>query len=179
MNKIRMKTTILLIAIFMISAMASIAIPIAAAQPQEITIENIQAQTRYWPDGSLMHVVNPSQTSFELRLTGNVLHGEWSYSPDVTDLEGEEYVLVYNKESDIWILREGTVEYTSPYSGYHVIEFWEGYLKLDESFNIIEGEFRQDGYSDDPVNYPWAVWDSGKGLWHLGYSIYTHTASVT
>lgn len=148
-----------------------------ATQPQEITIYITQAQTRYWPDGSLMHVVSPSQTSFELRLTGNVLHGEWSYSPEVTDLEGEAYVLVYNRKSSTWTLREGTVEYTSPYSGYHVVEFWEGYLELDENFNIIEGEFRQDGYSDDLEaieRYTWAEWDESKEMWHLGYSIYTY-----
>jgi len=172
-------TTTLLIAIFLISAIASIAIPLASAQPQEITILVTQQQTRYYPDGNVMHTLKPHLTSKELRLTGNVLHGEWSYSPPVTNLEGEKYILVYNKESEKWILHEGTVEYTSPnIPNYHVVEYWEGSLTLNEDLQLVEGAFIQYGYSGDQAakdRYPWAEWDEGKGMWLLAYSIYTYT----
>ncbi|GAI82890.1 unnamed protein product, partial [marine sediment metagenome] len=57
-----------------------------AGPPQTIEIEVVQTQTRYFPEGTWMHDVPPSNITFELRLTGNVLSGEMTYSPDVESL---------------------------------------------------------------------------------------------
>lgn len=154
------------------------ATPVVAAPPQEVTIDVIQQQTRYYPDGSLWFALSPFQTSFELTLTGNVLRGEMGYSPDVTNLRGEKYTLVYDKKADVWKLNLGVIQYTSPYSGLTIKEQWEGWLELDAELNLIGGWFRQDGYvvGDPTDHYSWAVPVAGKGLWHLGYSIYTYTA---
>ncbi|MBA7712071.1 hypothetical protein ES703_121040 [subsurface metagenome] len=152
------------------------AVPVVAAPPEEISIDVIQSQTRYYPDGSWMHDVNPFQTTFELTLTGKVLHGEMSYSPDVTDLRGEKYFLVYDKKADEWKLNLGVIQYTSPYTGLTIKEHWEGFLKLDADFNIIQGEFTQHAYvAGDATAYSWAVPVAGKGLWYLGFSVYTYT----
>ena len=85
------------------------AVPVGAAPPEEISIDVIQSQTRYYPDGTEMHTVAPFQTTFELTLTGKTLHGEMSYSPSVTDLHGEKYILVYDKKADEWKLNLGVI----------------------------------------------------------------------
>ena len=100
-----------------------------------------------------------------------------SYSPDVTDLRGEKYGLVYDKKADLWKLQLGAIQYTSPYTGLTIKEQWEGYLKLDADLNLIEGEFLQYAYvvGDPAPDYPFAVPVAGEGLWYLGMSEYTYT----
>lgn len=153
-----------------------------AGPPQTIEIEVVQAQTRYFPDGTWMHDITPFNTTFELRLTGNVLSGEMTYSPDVESLRSNKFKLIYNGEVDggyMWVLQMGGSLYTSPYSGFTINEYWEGYLILDEEFNLIKGEFKQIGYCSSPNTidyYDWA--EKGVppkiGLWCLAWSIYTY-----
>jgi len=153
---------------------------VVAAPPEEIVIDVIQSQTRYWPDGTWMHDITPFATTFDLRLTGNALHGEMTYSPEVEFLRSNKFVLT-NRGNGRWELHMGNPHYTSPYSGFPIQEYWEGYLVLDEEFNLIEGEFLQIGYCGSPhatAYYTWA--QKGvppkRGLWCIAWSIYTYTA---
>ncbi|GAJ17179.1 unnamed protein product, partial [marine sediment metagenome] len=121
---------IAILAVALVLMLAMVATPVMAAPPEEkeISIDVMQQQTRYYPDGSEWFSLDPFQTSFDLTLTGKVLHGEMSYSPDVTDLRGEKYTLVYDKKADEWKLNLGVIQYTSPYSGLTIQERWEGSL---------------------------------------------------
>jgi len=169
--------SVLLALVLVLSFSLVTAVPVAAAPPEEISIDVIQSQTRYYPDGTEMHTVAPFQTTFELTLTGKTLHGEMSYSPGVTDLRGEKYILVYDKKADEWKLNLGVIQYTSPYSGLTIKEHWEGFLKLDDELNLIIGEFTQYAFvvGDPAPEYPFAVPVAGEGLWYLGKSVYTYT----
>ena len=170
------KISILILALVLSFSLVS-AVPVAAAPPTEISIDVMQQQTRYYPDDSVWFILSPSQTTFELTLTGKTLHGEMDYSPSVTDLRGEKYTLVYDKTADEWKLNLGVIQYTSPYSGLTIQEQWEGFLKLDTDLNLITGEFIQYGYvvGDPTDDYDWAVPVAGEGLWYLGKSVYTYT----
>jgi len=170
---------IAILAVALVLMLAMVATPVMAAPPQEkgISIDVMQQQTRYYPDGSEWVRLDPFQTSFDLTLTGKVLHGEMSYSPSVTDLRGEKYTLVYDKKADEWKLNLGVIQYTSPYSSLTIQERWEGFLELDADLNLIGGEFIQYGYVvGDPTDYyAWAVPVAGEGLWYIGKSVYTYT----
>ena len=172
--------SVLLALVLALSLCLVMAVPVVAAPPEEISIEVIQSQTRYHPDGTEMHIVAPFPTTFELTLTGKTLHGEMSYSPGVTDLRGEKYILVYDKKANEWKLNLGVIHYTSPYSGLTIQEHWEGFLKLDADLNLMEGEFTQHAYvvGNPAPNYPGAVPVAGEGLWYLGFSVYTYTPIV-
>ena len=152
------------------------AVPVVAAPPEEISIDVTQSQTRYNPDGTVLHIVASFQTTFELTLTGKTLHGEMSYSPSVTDLRGEKYILVYDKKANEWKLNLGVIHYTSPYSGLTIQEHWEGFLELDDELNLITGEFTQYAFvvGDPAPYYPLAEPVAGEGLWYLGRSVYTY-----
>ena len=166
---------IAILAVALVLMLAMVATPVMAAPPEAISIDVIQSQTRTLADDSVS-TVPPFQTTFELTLTGKVLHGEMSYSPDVTDLRGEKYTLVYDKKADEWKLNLGVIQYTSPHSGLTIKEQWEGFLELDADLNLIGGEFIQYGYVvGDPTDYyDWAVPVAGEGLWYLGKSVYTY-----
>ncbi|MGQ9680619.1 MAG: hypothetical protein ACUVV4_07650 [Candidatus Bathyarchaeia archaeon] len=123
--------------------------------------------------------IGPSfETESEFRITGNALHTGITYSPSVTDLVGASTVYVFAKESGYWIQREGTISYTSPYSGFTITEYWRGYLHLDENGDIVHGVGYQWGYvyglDEETVKkkYPYAVWDETMGAWLAGFSIY-------
>ncbi len=169
------KVLVLLLALgFVLTGISTV----VAAPPQDITIDVIQSQTRYFPDGTVMHHVGPFTTTFDLRLTGNVLHGEFEYSPTVTDLRANKFVLVHRGDGR-WELRMGSPHYTSPYSGLTIIEYWEGYLTLDENFNLVDGSFKQWAYcssSNTTDHYAYAIKGvpPKRGLWCLNWSIYTY-----
>jgi len=178
LNSMKRKVVSVLFALVLVLTLGLVtAAPAGAVPPEEISIDVIQSQTRYYPDGTEMHTVAPFQTTFEFTLTGKTLHGEMSYSPGVTDLRGEKYILVYDKKADEWKLNLGVIHYTSPYSGLTIQEHWEGFLKLDADLSLMGGEFTQHAYvvGNPAPNYPWAVPIAGEGLWYLGFSVYTYT----
>jgi len=162
---------------------------VVAAPPHDITIDVTQDQCRYYPDGMIYHDHAPLQTSFELRLTGNALHGEMEYSPLVEPVRANKFVLVNrgydaDKNGYRWVLRMGSPHYPSYYCPELLInEYWEGYLILDADFNLLEGQFIQIGYTStepakvDCTKYPFAVKGvpPKRGLWCLGWSTYDYT----
>lgn len=122
-------------------------------------------------------------TSSDFSLTGNVLHTSITYSPSVTDLQGASTVYVFDASTGLWIQHEGTISYTSPYSGLPITEYWRGYLKFSDvpsELTFVHGVGYQWGYvflpeSDSATvlaTYPYATWDSTVGGWLLGFSIY-------
>ena len=150
-----------------------------AGPPQDIVIPVMQTQEQYDPDMNLITIIPPFATEFDLRLTGNVLHGEMEYSPTVTDKRAYRFVLV-NRGNGRWELRMGSVHYTSPYTGLTINEYWEGELILDADFNLVSGEFLQIGYCSNPNttdHYPWAKKGvpPKRGLWCLGIRIYKYS----
>ena len=153
---------------------------VLAGPPQDITIDVIQSQTRYFPNGDWMHDISPFPTTFELRLTGNALHGEMTYSPEPQFVRANKFMLI-NRGNGRWELRMGSPHYTSPYSGLTIQEYWEGYLTLDDDFKLVDGWFKQIGYCSSPNTTDYYTYaEKGvppkRGLWCLGWSIYTYEA---
>lgn len=187
MSRLRKKTTaILLIAIFMISTLVVI-VP-AMAKSQSITASFNQAQYQWRasaPYGSWSYQYQNSPTSETYRMTGNVLHTSWSYSPVVTDLTGTSTVYVYDKKTILWIEREGkvTYKYEPSYGDYTIVNFFRGYLDFggevpsDKSF--VHGVAYQWVYIYAPEDdtgvtdiLPHAQWDSTVEAWLVGFSVY-------
>lgn len=147
------------------------------AQPEALTIQIHQAQfqCRLWDPPGWRYIYQNYDTEMDLSLTGNVLHAVISYQPAVTEEEGTSMVYVYSKNEGVWILHEGTIKYTSPYSGLTITEYWRGYLEFDEDTSFQHGVGYQWGfiYGEDPRwYYTHAVWDETMGAWLLGFSIY-------
>lgn len=157
------------------------------AKPKPLTIQMKQAQFQWrttdWggPIGDWSMIDQNYETSWDFRLTGNVLHTTISYAPSVTNEEGTSMVYVYNKKSGLWIQHEGTISYTSPYSELTITEYWRGYLEFhdapsEEAFE--HGVGYQWGYvygvDEETVKakYPHAVWDEIMGAWLVGFSVY-------
>ncbi len=187
MNKYRKKTTAtLLIAIFLLSTIAVI-VP-AMAKPQSITISFNQAQFQWRASaefGDWSYIDLDYSTSETYKLTGNVLHTSWSYSPDVTDLTGTSTVYVNDKKTGLWIEREGQVSYKYEplYGDYTIVNFFRGFLDFgelapsDDSFE--HGVAYQWVYIYAPEDdtgvteiLPHAQWDSKVGAWLVGFSVY-------
>ena len=119
--------------------------------------------------------------SSEFKLTGNVLHSAYSYSPVVDDLEGESTVYAYDKGENRWIEKEGTVSYKYEplYGEYPIVNYWRGYLEFEDTpsaGSFVHGVAYQWAYlaaphGDDPP-LPYAIWDDTMGAWLVGFSIY-------
>ena len=170
------KVLVLLLALgFLLSGISTA----VAGPPQDIVISVTQTQEQYDPDMNLIQIIPPFSTEFELRLTGNVLHGEMTYSPEVGHLRANKFRLI-NRGNGRWELRMGSTHYTSPYSGLTIQEYWEGYLELTDDFQLVTGEFKQIGYcsSPDTTDY-YASAKKGvppkRGLWCLGIRIYKYS----
>lgn len=157
------------------------------AKPETLTIPIKQAQFQWrtapWGGsfGSWSMTYQNWETSIDFRLTGNALHTTISYSPSVTNLTGASTVYVYNKASDLWIQHEGTISYTSPYSGLTITEYWRGYLNFSakpSAQTFKHGVGYQWGYvyGEDEATvkaqYPYAIWDDTMDAWLVGLSIY-------
>ena len=187
MNRLREKTTAtLLIAIFMISTLAVI-VPIMA-KPQSIPVSFNQAQYQWRASaefGDWSYIVLVTEVNEDYKLSGNVLHTSWSYSPLVADLTGASTVYVNDKKTGLWIEREGqvTYKYVPGYGDYTIVNFFRGYLDFggnvpsDTSFD--HGVAYQWAYiyasEDDTgvkVKSPYAQWDSKVGAWLVGFSVY-------
>ena len=186
-----MKLKLTLAVVSLMAVLVATAMPIVAAPPTTFTVFYNQAQFQWraapWggPFGDWSDIYQNWATSDEYTLTGKVLHMSISYSPSVTDLEGASTVYVYNGTA--WIQHEGTVSYTSPYSGFTITEYWRGYLAFGGSV-FSHGVGYQWGYvyglDEATVKgyYTYAVWDDVMQAWLVGFSIYlwdTGTQSYT
>ena len=176
---------LLVAALFLISIM--VAIPVSA-QPGTfiVPIHQAQFQWRAWnpmpTEGSPWAILSQNTpTTIDCKLSGNVIHTYYTYSPAVDDLEGEQTIYAYDKKSGLWIEREGTVGYKYlPYYGdYAVANYWRGYLEFNDapsSGTFEHGVAYQWCYvyapedAELPITYP--VWDDVMGAWLVGYSIY-------
>jgi len=183
-----MKVKLALVAFSLLAALVVMAMP-AMAPPMTFNVNYYQAQfqwrTASWggPIGSWSYWYVNFATSSEFAHTGNVLHTSISYSPSVTDLQGASTVYVYNKQAGRWIQKEGTISYTSPYSGLTITEYWRGYLEFDGAPSVSSfkhGVGYQWGYVYLPQSseatvkgkYPYAIWDNVMQAWLVGFSIY-------
>jgi hypothetical protein len=110
-----------------------------------------------------------------------VLHSAYSYSPAVTDLEGESTVYVYDKGEELWIEKEGTVgyKYVPGYGDYMIANYWRGYLEFSgtpSSGNFEHGVAYQWAYLLAPQNMssplPYSIWCDTMDAWLVGFSIY-------
>jgi len=169
-----------------LASITAIAIPVSAP-PVTFTVSYNQAQFQWrtpsWggPFGTWSSIYQNSATSSDFTLTGNVLHTSITYSPSVTDLQGASTVYVYNKQEGVWIQKEGTIKYTSPYSGLPITEYWRGYLEFTGTpgaSTFLHGVGYQWGYVygvDEAIvkaYYIYAIWDETMGAWLVGFSIY-------
>ncbi|MEM2914559.1 MAG: hypothetical protein QXH91_04060 [Candidatus Bathyarchaeia archaeon] len=116
------------------------------AEPQTFTMKYLEKQWQWrstsWggPFGDWSWIGPSFESESDFMLTGNVLHTSITYSPEVTDLVGASMVYVFNKKSGLWIQREGTISYTSPYSGFTITEYWRGYIEFDkETGKLLHG----------------------------------------
>ena len=158
--------------------------PAFAAKPAPFPVNYYQAQFQLrlaWGSfGDWSYTYQNWATSGDYILTGNVLHTTISYSPSVTDLVGASTVYVkYN--ATVWIQREGTISYTSPYSGLTITEYWRGYLSFSgvpSASTFVHGVGYQWGYvygvdeATVKAFYVNAIWDETMGAWLVGFSIY-------
>jgi len=176
-------------------AVLCVSVTPAMAKPTSITVQIKQAQFQWrtpsWggPFGDWSSVYQNFATWFNCTRTGNALHTTISYSPSVTDLVGASTVYVkYN--ATVWIQHEGTIGYTSPYSGLTITEYWRGYVRFNATGAFVHGVGYQWGYVygvDEAIvkaKYPYAEWDDVMQAWLVGFSIYlwdagTQTYDVT
>ena len=164
-----------------------------AAKPITFTVPYNQAQFQWraWnpmPSGAWSPLYQNYATSSDFKLTGNVLHTAWSYSPLVTDLEGESTVYTYDKKNDIWIEKEGTVSYKyEPYYGdYPIVNYFRGYLEFEgtpSADSFEHGVAYQWAYLLAPQevtpSLTYAVWDDTMDAWLVGFSIYLWDPTTT
>ena len=177
------RIVIFLIALVLLLSSSSVAF---AAKPATFEVLYNQAQFQWrasapMPSGTWAPLYLTSASSSEFRLTGNVLHSAYSYSPVVTDLEGESTIYTYNKKEGLWIEKEGTVsyKYVPGYGDYPIANYWRGYLEFDgapseESFE--HGVAYQWAYLLAPQGngppLPYAIWSDTMDAWLVGFSVY-------
>jgi len=195
-----MKFKLALVALSLLAVLVVTAMPVMA-KPTTLAVPWYQAQFQWRaspianppqiPFGDWSDVYQNYYTSDEpdvFTLTGNVLHETFTYLPAVTNPVGLSTVYVYNKAEGKWIQHEGTISYTSPYSGLTITEYWRGYLDFSgtpaaDSFN--HGVSYQWSYvygideTTVKTKYPIAVWDETMGAWLVGFSIYLYDPTAT
>jgi len=173
-----------LVALSLLAVLVATAMP-AMAKPTTFTVNYNQAQFQwrcfFGPFGDWNYKYQNSPETSDYILTGNVLHTAWSYSPVVTDLEGQSTVYVYNASSGLWIEHEGQVsyKYVAGYGDYWIVNFFRGYVEFDRApseGNFVHGVAYQwvylyAPYSETPP-VPNAIWDETIGAWLVGFSIY-------
>lgn len=178
---------ILVIGVFLLLALFCV-LP-AYAMPTAFTLNYNQAQFQWRafsgvPLGNWSYTYLADTESSDYVVTGNVLHTTVSYSPVVSDLQGQSTVYTFDKDSGLWIEHEGTVSYSyEPYYGsYTATNYWRGYVQFDgtpSKTSFFHGVGYQWVYifapqSDTGVTtlLPNAVWDNTVGAWLVGFSIY-------
>ncbi len=164
-----------------------------AAKPATFTTSYHQAQFQWrasapLPSGTWSPLYRNSTDSSDFRLTGNVLHTAWSYSPVVTDLTGESTVYTYDKKSDRWIEKEGTVSYryVPGYGDYAIVNYFRGFLEFGgapSADSLEHGVAYQWVYLLAPQAVPpslqYAIWDDTMDAWLIGFSIYLWDPTTT
>ena len=187
-----MKKRIFSILLALVLVMVVMAVPVSA-KPATFTVPYYQAQFQWraWnpmPVGAWSPLYQNYATSSDFKLTGNVLHTAWSYSPVVTDLEGESTVYTYDKKTDIWIEKEGRVSYKyEPYYGdYPIVNYFRGYVEFDGTpgaDSFVHGVAYQWAYLLAPQevtpSLPYAIWDDRIDAWLVGFSIYLWDPTTT
>ncbi len=185
---------VLLVLALVLSISLVSAVPVAAAKPTTFTTTYYQTQFQWrankgqeFGDWWKIYQTYPSSSSSDFKLTGNVLHSFYVYSPVVTDLEGESTVYTYDKKKDLWIEKEGTVSYKYEplYGDYPIVNYWRGYLEFDgtpSEGSFVRGVAYQWAYlaaphGDDPP-LPYAQWDDTMDAWLVGFSIYLWDATA-
>jgi hypothetical protein len=184
-NKISSITTIFIL----LTSTIVFCIPVFA-KPTAITVEFNQAQDQWrgtsefgdWTPG-YSYLESATSTDFELK--GNTLHTSWSYSPLVSDLQGESTVYVYDKKTELWIEKEGTVSYIYEpgYGEYPAVNYFRGYLDFGglepSTSNFVYGVAYQWIYLFAPEDAELegtytanAMWDETMNAWLVGFSIY-------
>lgn len=172
--------------LFALVLVLTVAAPVMAAKPATFTITYNQAQFQWrasapMPSGTWTPLYLTSAQSSDFKLTGNVLHTAWSYSPVVTDLEGESTVYTYDKKEDRWIEKEGTVsyKYVPGYGDYPIANYFRGYLEFDgtpSEDSFVHGVAYQWVYLLAPQSVTpslqYAQWDATMDAWLIGFSIY-------
>lgn len=190
-----MKQKILIAATVLLVSLALV-IP-GYAKPTTLTVNINQAQFQ-WRAFSGPYSATPTYSyqndpeSLTLTQTGNVLHTAWSYSPLVTDLQGESTVYTYHAKSSsvacgsspLWIEHEGQVTYmyVAGYGDYPIANFFRGYLCFNGApspTNFVHGVAYQWVYLYAPPDATLispldtnAIWDPVVGAWLVGFSIY-------
>jgi len=181
-----MRLKLALVALSLLAVLVVTAMPVTAP-PTTFTVPYHQAQFQWrtpsWggPFGAWSSTYQNWPTSDDYTLKGNVLNMSISYDPSVTNLQGASTVYVYDKGAGLWIQHEGTISYTSPYSGLPITEYWRGYLKFSgtpSATTFVHGVGYQWGYvygvdgATVMSRYPYAVWDNVMQAWLVGFSIY-------
>ena len=180
-----MKKLSIVIALVLVLVLSLTSIALAA-KPATFEMEYYQTQFQWRADkgqalSDWTYIARSSLSSSEFRLTGNVLHTAWSYSPLVDELKGESTVYVYDKKLDCWIEKEGTVsyKYLPGYGDYTIVNYWRGYLEFSGTpnrGNFEHGVAYQWAYLLAPQDMssplPYSVWCDTMGAWLVGFSIY-------
>jgi hypothetical protein len=188
-----MKQKIFMFGLVLLVTLA-IAVP-AYAKATTVTADIEQAQFQ-WRASSGPYSATPTYSywndseTMTLTLTGHALHTEWSYSPLVTDLQGESTVYTYSASCSCWIEHEGqvTYKYVAGYGDYPIANFFRGYLSFNDSADpnsgFAHGVAYQWVYLYAPQNATLvspldtnAVWDPVIGAWLVGFSIYIWDSS--
>jgi len=186
-----MKLKLALVTLALLAVLAVAAVP-ARAVPVNIGILNwygSQFQWRAWaPSSGWSSTIDYSWTESDapFTLTANTLHTEFTFSPEVTELKGASTDYVYNKKSDLWIQREGTIDYkwVEGYGDVPVRTYWRGYIKFsgDPSQSTFERSIVYQWvyvclpHEDTSVltKCPYAIWDEKMGAWLVGFSVYVY-----
>lgn len=124
----------------------------------------------------------PGLSSSHMRLTGNVLHSYFEYSPVVSNPVGMPHVFVYDGASH-WILHEGETGYSYPpyYGPYALVNYFRGYVEFSDTpspATFVKGVLYQWVYVMEPQTEPvqsameHAVWDPVMNAWLVGFSVY-------
>jgi hypothetical protein len=115
------------------------------------------------------------------------LHAHFEYQPSPFDVQGASHVFVYDGKEGVWVLKEGTVRYTSLASGLPITEYFRGYVRFsgepgsDKFEHAVEYQWAYVyGVDEQTVKakYPKAWWDEKMGAWLCGFSIYLQDPTI-
>jgi hypothetical protein len=179
-----MKTKLITTIMIMFFALM-LTMPVMAAKPTQVALSYKRTHYRWWGDGGISFGswsspapwYNNQPDAKVLTLAGNMLKTAFIFSVPTT---GASTVYVYDKVSGLWILHEGTINYSSPNSGLPITEYWRGFLEFNDipsTASFVHGvNYRRAyvyGLDEATViaSYPYAVWDAKMGAWLVEFDI--------